>query len=72
MPGNIRDADSIPGLGLSSGGEMASHSTILVWRIPWTEEPGCLEFIGWQKVGHDKSDLAQHAKEVFRKLLQFH
>ena len=33
--------------------EMATHSSILAWRIPWTEEPGGLQFIGLQKVGHD-------------------
>ena len=33
--------------------EMATHSTILAWRIPWTEEPGRLQSIGLQRVGHD-------------------
>ena len=33
--------------------EMATHSSILAWRIPWTEEPGRLESIGSQRVGHD-------------------
>ena len=37
---------------------MASHSSILVWRIPWTEEPGGLQSMGSQGVGHDWSDLA--------------
>ena len=32
---------------------MATHSSILVWRIPWTEEPGGLWSIETQKVGHD-------------------
>ena len=32
---------------------MATYSSILPWRIPWTEEPGGLESIGWQKVRHD-------------------
>ena len=32
--------------------EMATHSSILAWRIPWTEEPGRLEFTGLQRVGH--------------------
>ena len=32
--------------------EMATHSSILAWRIPWTEEPGGLQSIGSQKVGH--------------------
>ena len=33
--------------------EMATHSSILTWRIPWTEEPGRLQSMGWQRVGHD-------------------
>ena len=33
--------------------EMATHSSILIWRIPWTEEPGRLQSMGSQKVGHD-------------------
>ena len=32
--------------------EMAMHSGILAWRIPWTEEPGRLQNIGLQRVGH--------------------
>ena len=32
---------------------MATHSSILAWRIPWTEEPGGLQFMGLQRVGHD-------------------
>ena len=32
--------------------EMATHSGILVWKIPWTEEPGGLETMGSQRVGH--------------------
>ena len=33
--------------------EMATHSSILAWRIPWTEEPGGLHSTGLQRVGHD-------------------
>jgi len=32
---------------------MATHSSILAWRIPWREEPGGLQSIGLQRVGHD-------------------
>ena len=32
---------------------MAAHSSILAWRIPWTEEPGRLQSTGWQSVGYD-------------------
>ena len=33
--------------------EMATHSDMLAWRIPWAEEPGGLQSIGLQRVGHD-------------------
>ena len=33
--------------------EMAAHSNILAWRIPWMEEPGGLQSTGLQRVGHD-------------------
>ena len=33
--------------------EMATHSSILGWRIPWTEEPGGLQSTGLERVGHD-------------------
>ena len=32
---------------------MATHSSILVWRIPWMEEPGGLQSMGLRRVGHD-------------------
>ena len=32
---------------------MATHSSILPWRIPWTEEPNVLQYMGWQRVRHD-------------------
>ena len=35
---------------------LATHSRILAWRIPWTEEPGGLQCIGLQRVGHNCSD----------------
>ena len=33
--------------------EMATHSSILAWKIPWTEEPGRLQSMGSQRVGHE-------------------
>ena len=33
--------------------EMAIHSSTIAWKIPWTEEPGRLQSMGWQRVGHD-------------------
>ena len=60
---NAGDLGSIPGLGRALGEgngypfqlekEMATHSSILVWRIPWTEEPGGLQSMGLQSVGHN-------------------
>ena len=38
---------------------MATHSSVLAWRIPWTEEPGGLQSIGSQGVRHDGNNLAQ-------------
>ena len=45
---------------------METHSSILAWRIPWTEEPGGLQSTGLQTVGHDWSNLAltQHHMKV--------
>ena len=34
---------------------MATHSSILTWRIPWSEEPGGLQSMGSQRVGHDRA-----------------
>ena len=51
--GDIKDMDSTPGLGRSSGGEHGTHSSILAWRIPWTEEPSGLQSIGLQRVRHN-------------------
>ena len=38
--GDVRDMGMIPGSGRSPGGGHGNHSSILAWRIPWTEEPG--------------------------------
>ena len=51
--GDIRDAGLIPGLGRSPGGRIATHSSILVWRTPWAEDPSGLESIGSQGVRHN-------------------
>ena len=55
--GDIRDTGSIPGLGRSPGG-MATHSSILAWRLPQTEKPGGLQSIGSQRVRPNWSNLA--------------
>ena len=51
--GDIRHTGSIPGSGRSPGTGSGNYSSILAWRIPWTEEPGGLQFMGLQRVGHD-------------------
>ena len=42
--------------------EMATHSSVLAWRIPWTEEPGGLLSMGSHRVRHDWSNLALYIK----------
>ena len=50
--GDVRDTSSIPGSGKPLEEGMATHSSTLAWRIPWTEKPGRLQSIGSQRVGH--------------------
>ena len=50
---NAGDPVSIPGWGRPLEKEMATHSCILAWKIPWTEEPGGLQSMGSLRVGHD-------------------
>ena len=50
---NAGDPGSIPGWGRSLEKEMATHSSILAWKIPWAEEPDRLQSMGSQRVGHD-------------------
>ena len=51
--GDVRDMGLIPGMGRSPGKEIAIHSSILAWEIPWTEKPVGLQSMGSQRVGHD-------------------
>ena len=50
---NMEDLGSVPGLGRSPEKEMATRSSTLAWKIPWMEEPGRLQSMGLQRVGHD-------------------
>ena len=50
---NAEDPGSIPGSGRSPGEGNGTHSSTLAWKIPWAEEPGRLQSIGSQRVGHD-------------------
>ena len=49
--------------------EMATHSSVLAWRIPWTREPGGLPSMGSHRVGHDWSGLGAAAAETYCAIL---
>ena len=49
---SVGDLGSIPGLEDPLEKGMATHSSILAWRIPWTEEPGRLQSMGSQRAGY--------------------
>ena len=51
----VGDADSILGREDPLAKGMETHSSILAWRIPWTEEPGGLQCMGSQRVGHERA-----------------
>ena len=51
--GDRKDTGLIPGSGRSPGGGHGNHSSVLAWRIPWTEEPGGLQSMESQRVRHD-------------------
>ena len=50
---NARNQISAVGREDTLGKELATHSSILAWRIPWTEEPGGLQSMDSQRVGHN-------------------
>ena len=51
--GDVRDESLIPGSEDPLEKEMAIHSGILAWRIPWMDKPDRLQSMGSQRVGHD-------------------
>ena len=53
--GDIRDEGSIPGWEDLLEESKATHGSILAKRIPWTEEPGGLQSMGSQRVGHNRA-----------------
>ena len=61
LPVNAGDAGSIPELGGFTGEGNATHSSILTWDIPWTEEPGELQTMGSQKSQTRLNDFKQQA-----------
>ena len=52
-PAKAGAVGSVSGSGRSPGEGKGTHSSILAWRVPWTEEPGGLQSIGSPRVGHD-------------------
>ena len=50
---NAGDPGLIPGSGRSLEKGISTHTSVLAWRISWTEEPGRLQPMGSQRVGHD-------------------
>ena len=52
--------------------EMATHSGIFAWRIPWTEEPGGLQSMGSQRVGHDWTTNTHRKESDTTERLHFH
>ena len=63
-PANAGASGSIPGQEDPLEKEIATHSSILAWKIPWTEEPGGLYFMGSQRVRHDLATKQQQTEYV--------
>ena len=71
--GDIKDLSPIPGLGRSLEEGKTTHSSVLAWRIPWTEEPGRLQSMGLQKLGVTEVTWKAHTNIIYlpvRKILQ--
>ena len=51
--------------------KMATHSGTVAWEIPWTEEPGGLQSMGSQRVGHDLATEKQHSLSIYLYLPTF-
>ena len=58
--GDIRDVGLIPGQEDPLEEGMRTHSSVLIWRIPWTEEPGRIQSTGSQRVGHNYMTCLAH------------
>ena len=73
LPANaedVRDKDSILGWEDPLEEGMATHSSMLAWRIPWTEEPVGLQSVGLQTFWHDWSDIASTHTSVYAKIIK--
>ena len=69
LPASAGDTGLIPESGRSLEKEMATHSSILAWEIPWTEELGGLQSMGSQRVGQDL--VAKQQKQQISSILKF-
>ena len=67
--GDIRGVGLIAGSGRSPAGGHATHSSVLAWRIPWTEEPGGPQSVGLQRVGDDW--VTEHTRVVILCLISW-
>ena len=59
---NLRDESLILGSKDPLGERMATHPSVLAWRVPWTEEPGRLQSIESHRVGYTRNDLAGYVQ----------
>ena len=59
LPANAGDTVQFQGQEDPLEEEMAHHSSILTWKIPWTAEPGGLQSMDWRVHGHKESDTAE-------------
>ena len=66
LPANAGDMGLILGSGRPLEKEMATHSSVLAWRIPWTEELGGLQSMGSHRVGHDSATEHAQLREGFQ------
>ena len=68
LPANAGDSTLIPGLGRPLDNGLSTHSSIPAWEIPWTEEPGGLQFMGLQRVGHNLAIKHSYAATAWKLL----
>ena len=66
-PANAGDPGSVPGSGRSLEKEMATHSSNFAWEVLGREEPGGLQSMGSQRVGHDRETEHTHRKQKKKK-----
>ena len=69
LSANSGDMGLIPGSGRSLKTAMATYSSILAWKITWVEEPGRLQSMGLERVGHESANEHAHACLDFHNLL---